>query len=116
MPSLLIFRRITSKSPENNSCFFGKYMILYWCQGEERGNPNPLLSGLREVPKGQNGTCKSDAQFAPLPLTKNSRILKKVLDNQHKMCYNDKAVRDRNPLLNKMGGEPTAEYERSLYD
>lgn len=40
----------------------------------------------------------------------------KPLDNQHKMCYNDKAVRDRNPLLNKMGGEPTAEYERSLYD
>ena len=38
------------------------------------------------------------------------------LDSQHKMCYNDKAVRDRNPLLNKMGGEPTAEYERSLYD
>ena len=24
------------------------------------------------------------------------------------MCYNDKAVRDRNPPLNKMGGEPTA--------
>lgn len=25
----------------------------------------------------------------------------KPLDNQHKMCYNDKAVRDRNPPLNK---------------
>ena len=37
----------------------------------------------------------------------------KPLDNPHKMCYNDKAVRDRNPPLNKMGGEPTAEYERS---
>ena len=32
----------------------------------------------------------------------------KPLDNQHKMCYNNKAMRDRNPLLNKMGGEPTA--------
>ena len=32
----------------------------------------------------------------------------KPLDNQRKMCYNDKAMRDRNPLLNKMGGEPTA--------
>ena len=31
---LFIFRRITSKSSKNSSCFFRKYMILYWCQGE----------------------------------------------------------------------------------
>ena len=40
----------------------------------------------------------------------------KPLDNQHKMCYNDKAMRDRNPLLNKMGGEPTANMKGVYYD
>ena len=29
-----VFRRITSKSSKNSSCFFRKYMVLYWCQGE----------------------------------------------------------------------------------
>lgn len=40
----------------------------------------------------------------------------KPLDSQHKMCYNNKAVRDRNPPLNKMGGEPTAKLKGVYYD
>ena len=85
-------------------------MILYWCQGEGTLPRVGQLSGVANCwQRSVQNPNKSARNFF-----KNN--FEKPLDNQHKMCYNDKAVRDRNPLLNKMGGEPTAEYERSLYD
>jgi hypothetical protein len=55
------------------------YDIILVSRGGTRKSNPPLLSELREVPKGQNGTCKSDAQFAPLPLTKTQEFSKKFL-------------------------------------